>query len=706
MSALVVLMVVLAVAALHRARNRSRRVGAPQRSRTRAVLLVIAIMGFQSVIGAQPALAAECGEAPNPERPGSGMVGAMDPAEGNGEAGSAYVDYSYAGMVWHVYETDCGPLSGITDPNTTLDTWAGNQLFNIAKNIVGATNALHYTVMEGGLFTPLYDAIKAGTEKVYNNIYAQLFGLAALLLAIMMFRHIWRGDLPSVSKRALFALGGLWLAASSFALLRYYDHIDRAIVQTTTNIQAGFVDESDNRVVRHILPTNLHNEIIYKNWTRGQFGAPDSPQAEKYGMDLLDAQAFTWEQIRNGDDADQAVVDGKKAEYKRIASEQGPATGYFTGEDGSRTGAGFLAFLQSLIYSLFQLLAKASVLLAQVLVRLLTLTAPLIGLVALLHHDILRKVARVAGAVAFNLVVLSVLAGVHALLLQAIFSAGPALSMLTQMAMAALVTILLFVVGRPVRRLWQMMEMSTRTIGAAIPSAPTGLFSRFRRSRDGQTPQDQFWQNVRDTDIDAVAEPPGPLGSSTASGVRLRPEARNPVSAAAVRLDAGGALPGSGAAGSVGTAAGIGGAALAGRSEARAALPPGGTPNPARLGFNPAGGMPDGADPATVPYRSGRAGTPVSRPVDTAPVTDRRWDRGDYGDAVVVPSRLGDQVPGYATAAPSGDRDAAPAMRAPGPQPRRADAEVVGGRPVFVLYRPSRGLEVRGDLRDTDTAIR
>ncbi|MGH3451102.1 MAG: magnesium transporter, partial [Haloechinothrix sp.] len=388
-------------------------------SRTRAVLLVVAIMGFQAVLGAPAAHAEECGEAPNPERPGSGMVGAIDPAEGQGEAGSAYVDYSYAGLVWHVYETDCGPLSGITDPSTTLDTWAGNQLFNLAKNIVGATNALHYTVMEGGLFSPLYDAIRSGTEMVYNNIYAQLFGLVALLLAILMFRHIWRGDLPSVSKRALFALGGLWLAASSFAMLRYFDHIDRAIVQTTTNIQAGFVDADEDRVVRHILPTTLHNEIVYTNWLRGQFGSPDAPQAEKYGMDLLDAQAFTWEQIRNGDDADQAVVDGKKAEYKRIAGEQGTATGYFTGEDGSRTGAGFLAFLQSIIYSLFQLLAKASVLLAQVLVRLLTLTAPLIGLVALLHHDILRKVARVAGAVAFNLVVLSLLAGVHALLLQA-----------------------------------------------------------------------------------------------------------------------------------------------------------------------------------------------------------------------------------------------------------------------------------------------
>src|SRR5699024_3238854 len=103
--------------------------------------------------------------------------------------------------------------------------------------------------------------------------------------------------------------------------------------------------------------------------------------------------------------------------------------------------------------------------LAQILVRLFTLTAPLIGLVALLHHDILRRVGKVVGAIVFNLLVLSVLAGVHALLLQAIFTAGNDLSILTQMAVAGIVTVLLFLVGKPGRRLWQMVEMSVGMVG-------------------------------------------------------------------------------------------------------------------------------------------------------------------------------------------------------------------------------------------------
>ncbi|GHF89265.1 hypothetical protein FHX82_005910 [Amycolatopsis bartoniae] len=637
------------------------------------VAMVALVLGLQAVATAPAASAAACGEAPTPERPGAGMVGAIDPPATHGENGSAYLDYSYAGMVWYVFQTDCGPLSGLSSPNSTIDTWAGNELFNIGKNIVGATNSLHYTVMEGGLLNPIYDAVKSGAEKVYNNIYAQLFGIAALLLAILMFRNIWRGDLAAVSKRALYGLGAVWLAASSLAMLRYFDPIDKAIVQTTTNIQAGFVDDSGDRVVREILPTELHTQVVYNNWLRGEFGAPDASQATQFGRPLLDAQAFTWDQVRNGDDANQAVVDAKKASYKNIAGQLGTATPYFTGEGGSRTGAGFLALLQSIVYALFQLLAKASVLLAQVLIRLFALTAPLIGLVALVHHDILRRVAKVLGGVGFNLIVLAVLAGVHALLLQAIFAAGSALSMLTQMAMAGLVTVLLFLVGRPVRRLWQMVEMSVGMVGSGVP-APSGLFSRFRR-KQGPTPQDEFWQNVRDSD-DSDLETRGPIGA-TAGGGRYRPEAT--IFASSQRLDGSGSMASRPAAAWSGALPG---------NRPRQALPAGGGGAGAYPGYAPAGGSPDDYVYSAPPGSTRRADAgwvaQPSRRVDTSPVFDGDTEQAD---SVVVPSRL---------------QPAPQAARVPVPRPRRVEPELVGGKPVHVLYRPSRGLEVR----DTDQVVR
>ncbi|MFI5612324.1 magnesium transporter [Amycolatopsis sp. NPDC051903] len=657
--------------------------GARRPSRRAAMVAVITILGLQTVIMAPSANAAACGESPNPERPGAGMVGAIDPPEGHGEPGSAYIDYDYAGMVWNTYQTNCTALSAIASPSSTIDTWAGNQLFNIGKNIVGATNSLHYTVLEGGLLNPIYNAVKSGAEKVYNNIYAQLFGLVALIMSIMLFRNIWRGDLAGVSKRALYALAGVWLAASSLAMLRYFDPIDKAIVQTTTNIQAGFVDETSDRIVRDILPTNLHTQIVYDNWLRGEFGSPTAPQADQFGKPLLDAQAFTRDQLVNVDDAKQNVVDAKKAAFKDISTKLGPATGYFTGESGGRTGAGFLALGQSVVYSLFQLLAKASVLLAQVLIRLFTLTAPLIGLVALLHPDILRRVLKVAGGIAFNLVVLSVLAGVHALLLQAIFDAGNSLNLLTQMVLAGLITVLLFLVGRPVRRLWQMVEMSVSMVGAAVPGPNAGIFSRFRK-KAGPTPQDEFWQNVRESD-EIEGEARGPMGA-TVGGGRYRPEAA--VFASAQRLDNGSR--------SARPAAAWSGApwpGAVGSSGAQGALPAGGGGGSPVFGqYNPVGG-----DPGDYAVGARRVPSRESRRVDTSPVADRRWS--DEPEPVVIPSRMRSSERDYPESIPEqAGGYTPPGVRA---QPRRVDPEVVAGKSVFVLYRPSRGIEVR----DTDQAM-
>jgi hypothetical protein len=106
-------------------------------------------------------------------------------------------------------------------------------------------------------------------------------------------------------------------------------------------------------------------------------------------------------------------------------------------------------------------------------------------------------------------------------------------------------------------------------------------------------------------------------------------------------------------------------------------------------------------DRAEAPVR--RAG---SRVVDTVPVTDRGWDRAEDA-AVVVPSRVGHR--GEVTDGSGG--------RGSTPQPRLAEVEEVAGRPVHVVYRPSRGLEVaepsqprRVPLHDgprfTDTVVR
>jgi hypothetical protein len=661
---------------------RRRRKTAHGNRKALTMLAVIGIIGLQAVIGS-PAMAQDNNCVPNPERPGAGMVGALDPPQGNGEPDSPYLIYGYAGMVWHVYDDSCGGLvpNGVSDPGSTIDSWAGNQLFNIAKTIVGATNSLHYTLLNGGVLSGLNAQIGEAADSVFGNFYMQLFSVFMLILAILMFRQIWKGDLATVSKRAMFAFAGMWLAASGAVLVSNYDRIDDAIVKTTTGIQGGFVNDAENRGVVHILPTQLHNKVVWENWQRGEFGSPDDPKAKEFARRLLDAQAWTRDDLVSGRDADNAAEQAKKDEYKKIAGELGPSAGYFKGTDGSRTGAGILALFQSIVYSLFQLFAKLAVLLAQLLLRILTLTAPVIGLVALVHHDILRKVGRAVGAVVLNVLVLAVLAGIHFKFLELIFSPEAKLSLLTQMLLAAIVTLVFFLVGRPMRRMWQMLEMSVGAAGASMPTAGAGVFSRFRRNKHtGPTPQDDFWDTVREGE---AAD--GTALVRSGQNRRPRPEASNPVTATAQRMD-------------TRQAAAIGGP--------RPAL------EAAHAGIGPAGDSAVVVPGSPRPGRSGPTGARTtvvsaqSRVVDTVPVADRGWDRGE--DAVVIPSRVSSSRADY------NSYSAAPEI-VPG-APRVADVEMVAGRPVHVVYRPSRGLEVAENAhrrmplndgpRETDVVVR
>jgi len=624
----------------------------PRRSRT-VLVLVATLLGAQALIGspASAQLFGDCKDAPNPERPGAGMVGAIDPTPlGTGEPGSVYAEVGYAGLVWNTYDLGCGP-SGIRDPDAVIGNWTGNQLFNVAKTVVGATNGLHYALADDGLLAPLDELIVTGTVALYDSVYAPFFGFVAVLLAIVLFRSIWRGDLATVGRRTAWAIAGIWLAAATYLTpLLYTQVLDDVLVAGSEQIRTGFLQEVGIEA-RDALPTLLHEQIVVQNWERGVFGSPDGPQARELGRDLVLAQAYTKREIADGADAEgSGVADRKKAEYEAIAARTGSAYGYFQGVDGSRIGTGFLAMAQAFMFSLFQLLAQAALLLGQILLRVVILLGPVIGLIAILYHDLLRGVGRAVGAALLNVIVISALAALHTLVMVWLLDPARGLSVLTQMVLAGLVTVVMLLVARPVRRMWQMVELSVSAVGGAVPSHPGGALSRFRRRAAGTDPTaaDRFWDEARDTDPDpAVAVGPGGVGA------RHRPEARVPVVAVAERLDR------TGPAGATVTTSSV----LDGTGGSGAAVLP---PGAARSTATGTPALPTGFSATESAMRS--------RLVDTAPVATSRWDRAEEEDAVLVPSQSGSRPPGA---------------------PRKAELEVVAGRPVWVVYRPSRGLVVR-----------
>ncbi|GAA0591641.1 hypothetical protein GCM10010174_03370 [Kutzneria viridogrisea] len=468
---------------------------------------MIALLAIQALIGT-PAFAAPTDCAPNPERPGSGMVGALDPAPlGTGKVGSVYGEVGYAGLTWHQYDPNCGAISSMTSPSTVIDTWLGNELFDITKVIVGATNGLHYALLGPGgdghsdLVKPLDDMVGSGTAALYNSVFAPFLGIAALGLAIMLFRQIWRGDMAAISKKSVWALAALWLASATYLTpLVYTQILDKILIFGTSQIQAGFLKDFNGNEP-DALPTLLHDNVIYRNWLRGEFGSPDAPQAQQFGRDLIHAQAFTKQEIQEGKDSDPNNTNAKKQAYVDLRGKLGNTTGYFDGTDGSRTGDGFLSLFQALVFSLFQLLAKVAILLAQVLLRIMILTGPIIGLAALLYHDLLRKIGRAAGAALLNVVIISCLAGVHTLVLTWIFDPAHGLPLLTQMLLAGVVTVALFMICKPVQRMMQMVQLS---VGAA-GGVSNGFLNRMRGRKPEPTAQDAFWEHVREDKLAAAS---------------------------------------------------------------------------------------------------------------------------------------------------------------------------------------------------------
>ena len=601
------------------------------------LMLAIALVGSSTALGstalAQVPGVDDCKQAPNPERPGSGMVGAIDPTPLQaGAPNSVYAEVGYAGLVWHTYDLGCGP-SGLRNPNAVIDTWTGNLLFDIGKVIVGATNGLHYALGDGGLLAPLNDLIVSGTVALYDSVYAPWFGLIAVLLAIVLFRSIWRGDLATVSKRAAWALAGIWLAAATYLTpLLYTDVLDGVLVEGSNQVRSGFLHEV-GIAQRDALPTLLHEQIIYRNWLRGEFGSPDGPQAVQLGRDLVRAQAYTKQEIAAGaDDPKSGVADRKKQEYKSIADRTGSAYGYFQGIDGNRIGVGFLAALQAVMFGLFQLLAQAALLLAQVLLRVVILLGPIIGLIAILHHDLLRGVGRAVGAAVLNIVVLSALAALHTLVMVWVFDPSRNISVLAQMLLAGMITLVMLLVARPVRRMWQMTELAVGAVGGGLPAAPPGVLARLRRRRPGvdASASERFWEEARAAEAES-----GMAADDAMSGGVMRPEAGVSVVLPADRGDRIG-----------GVSARIplfGPGGAAGQEHDRPALdgPAAGVPRPDRLAAMPAG------------LSLGRRPRSSEEPV--------------YIPSAVSESRAA---------------------------PRPAELEEVAGRPVWVVYRPSAGLEM------------
>lgn len=576
----------------------------PRRPRRRAVVVVAALAVGTLLVGS-PAMAQalDCKTPPEPDRPGTGLVGSLDrPSALHGEAGSVYEEVGYAGMVWHNYDLGCA-ASGVLNPSVTTDTWLGNQVFNLAKLTVGGVNWAHYLIADGGaLFEPLDAVITSATRAMYETVFTTWVGLALLGFAIIVLLLAMRGDLARQAQRTGIAVLALMIGSAAYlAPVDWARAADDLLLDGVTQMQQGFLGQV-GLGTRDTLPTVLVDQVAYQNWLRGTFGAPDVPQAQELGRDLLRAQAFTIDEIDQGRDTAE-TAEQKKADYAAIADRMGDRYPYFTGAAGSRIGAGTLALIQAACIALFQLLAKVLVLVALLIIRLLVVCAPAVAVVALLKPDVIPAIMRVAGAAVVNTLVVGALAGLHALLVVSLFAPGAGIDLWLALLVTGVVTLVMWAVARPFRRLVSMVSLTREQFGGIVPGVGDGPMSKVWNRMRGPLPGEQRqarWWNERGTGPGSGHPEAVRPEAETAAGPGARPWPRRP--------QHGTAEPGTGA-------------AIA--EPRRGQLPVGASGRPT------AGpGVPGRTDPGEIDDRSiyRRDDATPRRPGDPAPVTPELVD--------------------------------------------------------------------------------
>ncbi|MEU6700059.1 hypothetical protein [Pseudonocardia sp. NPDC046786] len=493
-----VLLAAVVVSVVRARRARRPRPAGPARPRRRAALVVAALVGGTLLVGT-PAMAQalDCKTPPEPDRPGTGLVGSLDrPSALHGEAGSVYEEVGYAGLVWHNYDLGCA-ASGVLNPSVTTDTWLGNQAFNLAKLTVGGVNWAHYLIADGGaLFEPIDNVITTATRAMYETVFTTWVGLALLGFAIIVLLLAMRGDLAKQAQRTGIAVLALMIGSAAYlAPVDWSRAADDLLLDGVTQMQEGFLGQI-GLGTRDTLPTVLVDQVAYQNWLRGTFGAPDVPQAQELGRDLLRAQAFTIDEIDQGLDTTE-TAEQKKADYAAIADRMGDRYSYFTGTSGSRIGAGTLALIQAACIALFQLLAKVLVLVALLIIRLLVVCAPAVAVVALLKPDVIPAILRITGAAVVNTLVVGALAGLHALLVVSLFAPGSGVDLWLALLVTGVVTLVLWAVARPFRRLVSMVSLTREQFGGIVPGVADGpmskVWNRMRGPMPGEERQSRWW---------------------------------------------------------------------------------------------------------------------------------------------------------------------------------------------------------------------
>lgn len=436
----------------------------------------------------------DCRNPPEPDRPGSGLVGSLDTPGGKGTQGSVYWEVGYAGLTWHDYDQGCVAAAAPILAQWSATTWLANGVFNVAKLLVGFVNWAHYLIADGSeVFAPLDNLIETATRTAYEAVYLQYIGPVLVVLAVLLLILAMRGNLPEQYNRAGYAVIALAIAGLVYqSPVNTASIADDLLLDGVTQMQNGFLTET-GMGDEHTLPTVLVDQVIYQNWLMGLVGNTDVPQTA-LGRDVLRAQTFTIQEVEQGL-ANDALAEQKKQDFKTLGEQMGDRYDVFKGERSARMGAAVLAWVQAACIAAFQLVSKLLILVCLLILRMLVMTGPFWALLIILRPQTAHDVLRIAGAAIINTIIVGFLAGVHAVIVISVFREDSGIDLWLALLITGGVTYFFWSLGKPFKRLSMMLSLTTQSFS---PSQPSGRIANLWRRYTGASNERQTrWWNER-----------------------------------------------------------------------------------------------------------------------------------------------------------------------------------------------------------------
>lgn len=434
-----------------------------------------------------------CKEPPVPGSPDTGMAGWFaepDLPEGS-DARGRYTTYGYGGYDLNIYGADCaGKLPGGASAGNDL----ANLEFTLATGIIGSSNGLRQAAWEpSGMWGWADNFVEKASDAIYKEVFS-IFG--AITIGVVGLYLLWRSRQADMSMAVTTAGWAVLVLVVVTAVAAYptesAKYADSALTGSLNIIQdavgppeqeecPGSGDCDDKRSPALRASDMATGEILYNNWVRTVFG--QSPEVEykgegddrevsdynsayKYGPALYDAQAFSWDEIKDLRDAKPGereelrkdMVDGKKDQWRKVTSlieKEDPEVYYnVTGANGwDRVGTGFLALLSAIFFALFDITASILIILGFLIIRWAVVALPLIGTIAMLRPasgGFKRLISAVLAAV-INVVVFGVAAAVYLFAVSQILAAN--LPGWLQVLLIGLIGAVAWMLLRPYRRI-------------------------------------------------------------------------------------------------------------------------------------------------------------------------------------------------------------------------------------------------------------